>query len=198
MIDLPKSCIVNKEIPKKIFYEKGISKQAKLVFTTVLEKIVWFYKISENTLNIVKSENIEEIHILILELKEKRFLKIIIREITKLIPYKLLFVIKYKEEFWYGMEEEEIYFSEWNKEINFDFSKKKLDEIYESMIKSILNEENNEENLETLLERKRKIDILKKKEKLTEKKMKSEPQFNRKVELNQELRKLTQELEELR
>lgn len=198
MIDLPKSCIVNKEIPKKIFYEKGISKQAKLVFTTVLEKIVWFYKISENTLNIVKSENIEEIHILILELKEKRFPKIIIREITKLIPYKLLFVIKYKEEFCYGMEEEEIYFSEWNKEINFDFSKKKLDEIYESMIKSILNEENNEENLETLLERKRKIDILKKKEKLTEKKMKSEPQFNRKVELNQELRKLTQELEELR
>ena len=58
MIDLPKACIVDKFIPKKTFYEKvNISNSIKEEFTNKLSKIYWKYKISEDTINVSKTEN---------------------------------------------------------------------------------------------------------------------------------------------
>ena len=72
MIKLPKECIVDKFIPKKIFYEKvSLSANLKQEFVDKLDKIYWKYKISEDTLNISKTENVEEIEIFELTLKEK-------------------------------------------------------------------------------------------------------------------------------
>ena len=124
MIKLPKSCVVDKFIPKKTFYEKvNISNSIKEEFIDKLSKIYWKYKISEDTINISKTENVEEIEVFELELKEKYNCKNIIRIITKNIPYPILFFIKFENEFQYAVKyNEEIYFSDWNNEISFNFN----------------------------------------------------------------------------
>ena len=93
MINLPSNCEVNKFIPKKTFYEKvNISSSAKQDFIDKLEKIYWKYKLSEDTINITKTEEVEEIEIFELVLKEKCDVKSLIKVITKEIPYVILFI----------------------------------------------------------------------------------------------------------
>ena len=64
MFELPKSCYVNKFIPKKVFYEKvGVSSNVKEEFINLVDRITWLYKLSEDTLGLTKTEEIEEIQI---------------------------------------------------------------------------------------------------------------------------------------
>ena len=78
MFHLPKNCEVNKFIPKKVFYEKaGISISLKNEFVNLIDKIIWKYKLSVDTLGINKTDKVEEIQIFDIYLKEKKFLKIL-------------------------------------------------------------------------------------------------------------------------
>ena len=53
MIEIPKECVVDKFIPKKIFYEKvSLSSNLKQEFVDKVDKIYWKYKISEDKLKI--------------------------------------------------------------------------------------------------------------------------------------------------
>ena len=70
MLELPQNCLVDRFIPKKTFYERvNISTILKKEFIDNLEKIIWKYKISQDNLNITKTDKIEEIEILELFLK---------------------------------------------------------------------------------------------------------------------------------
>lgn len=199
MINLPKSCLVNKFIPKKVFYEKSnINRTTKDEFINIVDKITWLYKISPETIGINKTEDIEEIEIFQIELKEKIIPKNIIRAITNSIQYKILFILKYNEEFCYLIKLEDIYYTNWNEEINFEFTSINLSNLFEDIAKNILHEESNTKNFNEIIENiNEKKELQDKIEKLT-KKIKQENQFNRKVELNQELNKLLKEIGELK
>ncbi len=198
MIDLPKSCLVNKFIPKKTFYEKiGVATNIKDEFVNVVEKIIWLYKLSEDTLGISKTEVVEEIQVFEICLKEKKIPKNVIKTISKAIPYKILFVIKYNDDICYGIKVEDLYFSDWNEEINFELNSLNLEIVYENMVKSIMKESETKKEFETLIQDRKKEEELTKKIDNLKNKISKEKQFNRKVELNQELRKLEKEMEEL-
>ena len=196
MIKLPKSCVVDKFIPKKTFYEKvNISNSIKEEFIDKLSKIYWKYKISEDTINISKTENVEEIEIFELELREKYNCKNIIKIITKNIPYSILFLIKYENEFQYAVKyNEEIYFSDWNNEVTFDFNALNIEKIYNNIVKSITNIEQLAENLDDEIQRKNDILKLENEIKRLEGKIRSEKQFNIKVQYNEQLNKLKERL----
>jgi hypothetical protein len=50
-IDLPKSTLLNKFIPKNVFFKNSvINSKLKADFTDKIQKITWKYKISEETL----------------------------------------------------------------------------------------------------------------------------------------------------
>lgn len=197
MIELPKSCEVNRFIPKKTFYEKvSISSSVKQYFTE-LEKIYWKYKISEDTMNITKTTDIEEIEIFELALKEKCDIKNIINIITKKIPYIILFIIIYNDEFQYAIKfKEDILLTDWNEEKDFNFVGINLKEVYNNIIRKFINDKSNE-NIGEIIERNKQIEELKKKISVLKNKINKEVQFNRKVELNIELISLEKELEEV-
>lgn len=198
MFDLPNSCLVDKFIPKKIFYEKlGISNNLKNEFINLVEKIVWKYKLSSDTLGVNKTDSVEEIQIFEIYLKEKIFPKNIIKIISKGIPYKILFMIKYESDYCYAIKVEDVYFTYWNEDINIDFKGLTLETIYENIVKKIIKEENNNNDFEIIIENNSKKNELLKKIEQLKNKIKQEHQFNRKLELNQTLRKLEKELEEL-
>lgn len=198
MFELPKSCYVNKFIPKKIFYEKvGVSSNVKDEFIKLVDRITWLYKISEDTLGITKTEEIEEIQIFQIDVKEKRIPINVIKTITKGVQYKVLFVIKYQDDFCYSIKVENIYNSEWNDNIEFNFNAINLEIVYENIVKKIINEESNDKSFFEIIEDNTYKTELEKKIGKLQQNIKSEKQFNRKIELNKELNRLINELEEL-
>lgn len=198
MINLPDRCKVNKFIPKKTFYEKiGISTSVKDDFINNIDKITWLYKLSENTLGISKSQDVEEIQVFEIILKEKVFPKNIIKIISKAIPYKILFVLKYNENYCYSIKVDDIYFSKWNEDIKFNINGLTLETVYENIVKSIIKENDNMNSFNNIIENKSKVDELSKKIEQLTNKVNNEKQFNKKVELNIELQKLKKEMEAL-
>lgn len=199
MIELPKECIVDKFIPKKIFYEKvSLSSNLKQEFVDKIDKIYWKYKISEDTLNISKTENVEEIEIFELTLKEKVNCQNIIKVITKNIPYIILFEICYKDEVQYAIKHnDDIYFTNWNEKIDFNFNGIDLNAVYENIIRSVTNISEQSNNIDEELEKDKKLKEVQKEIERLESKMKSEKQFNKKVELNKNILELKKQKEEL-
>lgn len=199
MFNLPKSCEVNRFIPKKTFYEKiGVSTAIKDEFIDLIDKIIWKYKLSEDTLGVNKTDKIEEIQIFEMNLKEKKFPKNIIKVIAKSIPYQILFVIRYNNEVCYSIKVNDIYFTEWNENINIIFDGLSLETIYENIVKSIIKGTETKKDFEVLLENKdRQIELHKRLGQLKNK-MKVERQFNKKVELNKQIKKIESELEDLK
>lgn len=199
MIELPKKSLVNKFIPKKTFYEKiSVSTAVKDEFANEIEKIVWLYKLSEDTIGISKTERTEEIQIFEVILKNKKLPKNIIKIISKAIPYKILFILKFNNEFCYSVKVEDVYFTEWNEDIEFNITGLTLETVYENIVKSILKENNNTNTFGYIIENRSKVDELSKKIEQLTNKVNNEKQFNKKVELNVELQRLKKEMEELK
>lgn len=199
MFNLPKECSVNKFIPKKTFYKKvNISKVIQQEFIDKVEKIIWKYKISEENINISKTENVEEIEIFELVLKEKYEEKNIIKVITKEIPYPILFFVKFNEEFQYAIKyKDNIYFSEWNNNIKFNFVDFNLEKVYKNIVKAITKIEDNIGDIEEELDKQQEIIKIQNEINKLENQIKKEQQFNRKVELNKRILELKETMEDL-
>ena len=89
-----------------------------------------------------------------------------------------------------------IYNLEWNKKINIDFNSINLEVLYENIVKTIINKKDDIRDFENIIDEKNRIDELNKKIINLRNKIKSEKQFDRKLELNTELNKLLNEMEE--
>lgn len=89
-----------------------------------------------------------------------------------------------------------IYNLEWNKKINIDFNAINLEVLYENIVKTIINKKDDIRDFENIIDEKNRIDELNKKIINLRNKIKSEKQFDRKLELNTELNKLLNEMEE--
>lgn len=199
MLNLPKECIVDRFLPKKTFYEHvGITSTTKKEFVDDVDKMTWLYKLSEDNIHVSKTKQVEEIEIFQIEMKNKIIPNNVIKAIVKGIPYKILFKITYEEDYCYAIKpNENIYYTEWDEDINIDFEGLTLESIYDRIIKQIIKEETNQKSIEDILIDRAKIDDLNKKINQLTQKVKSENQFDRKVALNCELNKLKKEMEEL-
>lgn len=199
MFNLPNSCLVNKIIPKKTFYDKiNMPLNLKREFIDLIDKIIWMYKIAPETYEIPKTDKIEELQIFEIILKKREKPKKAISLISKLIPYRILFIIKYQNDFCYSIKVQEIYYSDWNEYIDFNFMFSNLELLYEDIVKKIIKENNNTKSFQDIIDlnfRKRELEY---QISQTQAKMNSEKQFNRKIEYNRELRKLLKEREKIK
>ena len=200
MIELPRACVVEKFIPKKTFYEKvNISNSIREEFTDKVSKIYWKYKVSEDTINISKTEDVEEIEIFEIELKETYNCKNVIKTITKNIPYPILFCIKCENDFQYAIKySDEVFFSDWNNKITFNFNGLNIGVIYDNIVKKIANIDNSVKDLETEIQIQNKISSIENEIRKLESKIRSEKQFNIKVQYNEQITELKKRIEELK
>lgn len=200
MIEVPKECLVDKFIPKKTFYDRlSLSSSLKQNFIEKIEKIIWKYKISQDNLNIAKTDEVEEIEIFEIFLKEKCDVKNIIKVITMSIPYPILFEINYENEYRYAIKyEDDIIQSEWNDNIDLSINGLDLKVVYENFVKQIANIDNNYTDVKQELEKIKQIEVLEKEINRLKTNIQKEKQFNRKVELNKKIIELEKELEALK
>jgi hypothetical protein len=211
---LPANAIVDKFIAKTKFYQKTfISSKLKNEFTDKIQKITWKYKLSEDTLGINKTENVTEIQIFEIELKEQRIPKTVLKVIDKAIPYPILYRFLFKDNVAFGITlkgtilkniagtenlNQGYYFSEWNEALEFDFTSTDLEKVYQKLIKLFIRDEvKSDKNFEAVIKTDSQIKSLEKEITLLSNKISKEKQFNKKVELNKSLLDKKQQLKSL-
>lgn len=214
MLSLPKRTLYNKKIPKNKFYKEiGTDSKLELKFTHEVDYILWKHKLSKETTNLEPTKEVEEIQIFEVFLKTEDLSKEVLENIDRVIPYPILYILRfndknklviaYKEK--NKLDENRMvihsyYETEWIKEdeMNIDIlSGLTLKDVYDNIIRQLLPIENIEDDIEDLIELNQRIEALKKDIEKLEKRMHREKQFNKKVDINRELRSKIKELNSL-
>ncbi len=101
---LPDKAYINKFIPKNKFFEKAIvNTRLKNEFIAQIQRINWKYKLAESTIGIPKTDEVEEIQIFEIQLRQKILPKNILKLIDKAIPYPILYEFVYDNDIAYGI-----------------------------------------------------------------------------------------------
>jgi len=208
----PAKAAFNRVLPKsKIYANAKPSKSIKGKFVSQISEIVWKYKLSPDTTNLPSRDGFTEIEIFEIILKEPGIAPEVLCVIDKAIPYPIFFRLRYEEQV-KGVAAfkrpaadssgkwviEEYFETDWTDAITpvmplpvaLD-----LKALYEQMLFAYINlPPRNGETLESLVEQVRLIRKYQRELQSIEGKMKSEKQFNRKVELNAKMRSLKSDL----
>jgi len=215
MFQLPKSTLVNRHIPKSKFYmHLQVDRRLKDLFTRQIEKIVWKHKLAKATIHLNPSGDVEEIQIFEIELKEPNCSQDLLRSIDREIPYPILYVLVYGEQAKFVMAYKErhksdphravvhaYYETDWRPKEQLELNVLQgfdLRAVYENIIRQLMSGKARvATDFSEAIERQARIDKLTKECKRLEAKIRSERQFQRKVELNMELQHKKKELEQL-
>ena len=217
MIGLPQSTEFNKRIPKQKFYENlTVSASLKQSFVDQIKTIYWRNKIATSTVNIAEGNDVEEIEVFEIKLTGGNIDEGILKQMDKEIPYHILFLLEFngKYQAWIGYKEEaqsgssafkvnNYYHTEWLQEDDLPVKLEGLsiDMVYENFVRQIaggqLGNANTAESLKDSVEKDLQKQTLEKQLVSLKTKLKKEKQFNKQVELNNEIKKIKKELEEL-
>ncbi len=192
---LPEQSHVRKFIPKSKFFEKAVvNTKLKKEFTDKIQKIIWQYKLAEETISVPKTEKVAEVQIFEIQLKEREIPKNVLKIIDKSIPYPILYVFTHEGHFAYGITlkgegEQRYYFSAWDEKKTFNFVGANLERVYQGLVTTFIKKVASEtKDFQILIELDKKIETLEKEISALKNKIKNERQFNKKVELNNILR----------
>ena len=214
----PDKALVNRNIPKTKFYEHAaISRAVKEAFVSQIQQITWAYKLSPETINLAAVKGVFEVQVFNIQLKVPELADGVLLSIDKAIPhpviYQLLFQDKIRTVLAYKrMNEADD--SKWVVEQYFSSNWLTLDEaeackqplpialnmggLYEQMIKALMPITANEgESLKAQTERLNQLTQKQKEIAQLQSKMRNEKQFNRKVEINNQLKALQTQLAQL-
>lgn len=214
----PQKAYVNRPIPKTKFYENAnITKLVKDAFICQIQQITWAYKLSPETINLSSTKGLLEIQVFNIQLKtpglDEKVLLSIDKAISHPIIFQLYFDDKVQVKVAYKRTNEldetkwvvEQYFSsEWiaidkanelktNLPIALD-----LNGLYEQILKELLPLD--AADGEGIKEQTQRFSLITQKQKeITQLqiKMRNEKQFNHKVEMNNQLKTLQHQLDQL-
>jgi hypothetical protein len=192
---LPKEAFVNKLVAKSKFYDKAdLSRKIQDEFAEKINKIYCQYVLAERTIGIAKTDKITEIVVFQIELKEQVIPKKLIKIIDATIPYPILYCFVHADHFAYGIALKEntavtnYYFSEWDEELQFDFTGIDLEKVYQKLVKAFIRRiAPDKGSFEDIVGTDNQIRLLENEITALERKISAEKQFNRKVEINKVL-----------
>ena len=212
MFIYPAKAEFNRVVPKvKIYTNAKPSKAVKAKFVSQISEIVWKYKLSPETTNLAVRDGFTEIQVFEITLKEPELDSEVLMAIDKAIPYPILYRLLYggwvKRVAAYkrpaadssGKWLTETYFeTDWTDDV---VSAKPLPvaldmkALYEQMLFAYIDQPPRAgESLDVLVERVRLIRKCRRDLRALKANMNSEKQFNRKVELNTQVRGLNAQL----
>lgn len=215
MLNLPERTLYKKRISKNKFYSKiNVDSKLESMFREEVDYIIWKHKLSEETTNIESTDEVQEIQVFEVFLKTGELSREVLENIDRVIPYPILFMLRYGDKVKLSISYKErnktdenkmviksYYETNWMKEEDLDFniiSGLTLKDVYDNILRQLLPIKSSiEENIEDIIELNEKIEKLKREISILEKKVIREKQFNKKVELNRELRMKAKELDSL-
>ena len=199
MFGLPISTEIKKQLPKKAIYAKfELKSSQRESFDADIARIDIVAVISQTTLPALNAGDlVKEFYVLDIQLKHKEYDEKNISLLTKLIPQKLVFALRYEQEVQFAVFHTKFFFSAWQDadEAILSLSGLSLDTVWENLVKDIGQIDVSEGN--TLSEQ---IITNDKQEKLKaliatlERKMVKERQPRRKREYFEQIKKLKEQL----
>ena len=215
MLGFPVSTEFNKRIPKQKFYDNlDVSPTLRRVFVDQIRIVYWRNKLAASTLNIAAGEVVSEVEVFEVRLNETKLDEAVLKQIDKEIPYHILFILTCdgKAQAWIGYKEaaasgsiafkvNRYYHTDWmpEDELQLRIDGLNMDTVYESLVRQIAGDKLQTESGESLkesVERDEKKKQLEKQIAALESKMRKEKQLNRRMEMNAEMKKLKEMIQQ--
>lgn len=215
LISFPQQAAFGRVLPKNKVYEHSrANARLKDLFVTQVEHIVWQYKLASETLKIPATPAVPEIQIFTLALKTPQLHDDVLHCIDRVVQYPILFELHYQGQVqakacykrpseagggkWVGSD----YFA--TKWLAADKSREpmplalNLAALYEQLLRRLIPlAARSEESLSALIERAAQVRNKQREVERTQARLNREQQFNRKVEINAQLRQLKTDFERL-
>lgn len=206
---------LNRIMPKAKFMKLAeLSTSVRAEFQNNVERLILANILRQETTNISKGKNAQEIDVFEFLLKEKQVSNNLIKEIDSAIPKYILFVFKCNDAIQLAISYKEpsindnkykvikTYKTEWQKEedIKLEITGLDLDAVYNSFITQIANgqvETNETTDIKSAVEKSINVEKLQKKIEALKSKIRKEPQFNKQLTMKKELKELQKTLEEV-
>ena len=218
----PQQAKVDRLIPKNKFYEQGkANTKIEQLFVDQVENIRWAYKLASSTIHLQDQEDLKEIQIFRVKSRVEDLDVSILSFIDKLILTPIIFEVVYQDKVKVVATYKRLnqadktkavigqyYASEWLEDhdrIELPLYLK-LADLYEHFIAQILpialsedsGDDDESVSIELKLQRAQQLESLQKQLDKLKSKLRTEKQFNRKVELNNQIRLLGAQLDKLR
>jgi hypothetical protein len=212
LFQLPNQSRVGRIIPKNSFDNYTNTNQKKL-FTDTIQRITWTHKLSPETVNLDRGD-VSEIQLFKIELKRKSEINNLTELIQRVIPYHIIFWIVFEEESYLSTASKHLhplnpdsavvdwtFVTPWFSTSENLYSinlKGNLDSVFKDLCVQITgNPEFEKLSLTELLQNQKQVDRLEKEITKLESALKKHLQFNKKVEINQQLLNAQRELADL-
>lgn len=214
----PEKALVNRNIPKTKFYEHAnITKVVKDAFVSQIQQITWAYKLSPESTNLAAIKGLFEIEVFNIQLKTPDLVEGVLLSIDKAIPHPIIYQLFFENKIQVVMAYKRInesdetkwviekyFYTEWQDLEKAEQLRQPLPValnlvgLYEHTLKELMPIEANQG--ETIKAQTERLSLIAQKQKEIERlqrKMRNEKQFNRKIELNAQLKILQREFVKL-
>lgn len=211
LFEYPKNAAYGRLLSKsKIFDQSRPSRTIRDRFAQEIKQIIWEYKLAPETINLPQSVGVPEIQIFTIVLKDDELKKEILECIDKSIPFPIIFELHFEEKVKVIASYKRASESDSTKWVISDYFEsdwikadvirrplpmvRDLGELYSELLTSLMPHPRQPgERLQDYVKRMEEIQVKKRELEKCEVRLRREKQFNRKVEINAELRALKQQ-----
>ena len=216
ILHYPDSCIVDRTVPKTMFYRfMDVNPKMKKRFVEDVESIRWLYKLSAQTLNVTSSEDMLEIEVFVATLKQADSLTDLFTFIDTHMPHHIVFILQHgdnsmllvnykqwKDDTHTEFKITQMFASPWvpTSNLKLEIDGQSLPRIYDNFVAQISGiGEHKAGKMEEIVALQQRIEKEEKEFQKLEKKMRNERQANIQLELHAQVvraRKALQQLKE--
>lgn len=215
LIQWPETAKVDRVIPKERLYAEASAGAAlKQRFVDEVQRVRWAYKLGDESLRLAPGETVTEIQVFVLELKGSGLDNSVLASIDKAIPSQIIFELRREDGLWTEQAMTAAYKRAGGKTKGTDYLRTgwigsdqpriplpaalDMDGLYSQLLGRLLPHPIwPVEELSDALDRMGRIRGLTREIAALEKKLRTEPQLNRKIELRRQIKERTTVLTEL-
>lgn len=215
LIQWPETAKVNRVIPKERLYaEAGAGAALKKRFVDEVQRVRWAYKLGDESLRLAPGETVTEIQVFVLDLKGSSLDDSVLASIDKAIPSQIIFELRREDGLWTEQAMTAAYKRAGGKTKGTDYFRTgwigsdqpriplpaalDMDGLYSQLLGRLLPHPIwPVEELSDALDRMGRIRGLTREIAALEKKLRTEPQLNRKIEHRRQIKERTSALTEL-
>ena len=215
LLNYHKDVIVDRVVPKTMFYKfMEVNPRMKVRFVNDVEKITWLYKLSANTLNVTSSDDLVEIDVFVATLKQQDCPTDLFTFIDTNMPHHIVFILEYDNSYMILLNYKDwadnthtkfkitkSFASLWMDEnrLSLEIQGQSLSRVYENFVAQVSGiGEYKAGAMAEIVDLKKRIAAMEAELQNLQKKMRKEPQYDKQVKMNKQVKAKRHELDELK
>ena len=215
ILNYHKDVIVDRVVPKTMFYKfMEVNPRMKVRFVNDVEKITWLYKLSASTLNVTSSDNLVEIDVFVATLKQQDCPTDLFTFIDTNMPHHIVFILEYDNSYMILLNYKDwadnthtkfkitkSFASLWMDEerLSLEIQGQSLSRIYENFVAQVSGiGEHKAGAMAEIVDLEKRIAAMETELQNLQKKMRKEPQYDKQVKMNKQVKAKRHELDELK